>query len=176
MTAVLLCAALTATGKPVAAEPGATEEFQDALRAALGKMRSRDWPEAAAAWSKVVQMNPTVGGYWQSLGMSSYGAREYQKAIAAFEKAIELRAGLPWSSAYNIARCHALLGGKEQAVKALQRAFDMGWRDLDQPRLDPAFDSLKDDPRFKDLLGIVDVRTLTRDDGWRYDLRFLARG
>jgi hypothetical protein len=53
---------------------------------------------------------------------------------------------------YRIARIHTALGQRDQAFAVLERAYEN--RDWFLPRLkvDPAFDSLRDDPRFKDIL------------------------
>jgi hypothetical protein len=44
---------------------------------------------------------------------------------------------------------HALMGRKDEALKALRRAIDNGYRPGSKPfLLDPTVDSIRDDPRF----------------------------
>jgi hypothetical protein len=91
------------------------------------------------------------------------------------KKVIELGGGFPSNAAYNIACDYALLGEKEQAFKWLQKAFDMGFRNLAHAAVDTDLLSLHDDPRFNKIVGLADVSKMTRDEGWRYDLALLAR-
>lgn len=55
-------------------------------------------------------------------------------------------------SPYWIASFYAVLGDKEQAFAWLQKAADQQQADLVSLKIDPMFDSLQSDPRFKDLL------------------------
>jgi hypothetical protein len=64
---------------------------------------------------------------------------------------IELGGGFPSNAAYNIACDYALLGEKEQAFKWLQKAFDMGFRNLAHAAVDTDLQSLHDDPRFNKI-------------------------
>jgi len=54
-------------------------------------------------------------------------------------------------------------------------ALDRGFRDLDRARDDEYWQPWHDDQRLADLLGLVDTEGLTREQGWRADLRLLAR-
>jgi serine/threonine-protein kinase len=54
--------------------------------------------------------------------------------------------------AYNFAEIYIGLGDKEQAVTALERAYEDRSMYLTFLKADPQFDSLRSDPRFKDLM------------------------
>jgi tetratricopeptide (TPR) repeat protein len=138
-------------------------------------MAAKEWAAAASLWQRVVALNPVQGSHWEALARARYEAKEYRKAIPAYEKAIELGYAYPWASAYNIACCHALLGDKARALKCLDTAFAMGYRSLDEARADDDLKSLHADPHFRDLVALVDVGSMSRAEGWRYDLRLLAR-
>jgi tetratricopeptide (TPR) repeat protein len=145
------------------------------LEQAREATKARQWPQAAELWARVVEANPTAGSFWSRLGEARYETKQYRPAISAYERALELRYGYPWGVAYNIACCCALLGEKEEALRWLEKSFAMGYREVARARGDQDLVSLREDRRFRDLVGLVDVSKMTRDEGWRYDLAWLAR-
>ncbi|MGA8798110.1 MAG: hypothetical protein WB526_13720 [Candidatus Cybelea sp.] len=60
-------------------------------------------------------------------------------------------------------------------MRWLRQAMQWGYANLEDARSDDALSSLRTQPGFNDLLGIVDATRMTRAQGWRYDLAFLAR-
>jgi tetratricopeptide (TPR) repeat protein len=146
------------------------------VRQARAKSAAGEWNEAAQLWERVVELNPVGPGNWYELASARYRAGDYRAAIPAYEKAMAL--GAPMSGAaisvYNIACCHALAGDKEAALGDLDRAIAMGFPSLQNPVHDPDLASLRDDPRFRKLLGLADVSKMSRNEAWRYDLAVLA--
>lgn len=159
----------------VASAQTGSRSFSEILRDAESKTAAKDWKEAAVLWQQVIESNPVNAGFWNQLANALYQAKDYRKSIAAYEKAVELRAGFPSNAAYNIACCYALLGEKENALKWLEKSFDMGFRDLEQARTDSDLQSLHNDARFLRIVGLVDTAKMSRDEGWRYDLALLER-
>src|SRR5262249_47340152 len=53
---------------------------------------------------------------------------------------------------YNLACSYALLKRPEQALKTLRRAVELGYRDFRYMREDRDLDSIRHDPRFRQLL------------------------
>ncbi|MCW8130216.1 MAG: hypothetical protein KIS92_07700 [Planctomycetota bacterium] len=53
---------------------------------------------------------------------------------------------------YNLACSYALNGKKEMALSALEKAIDLGYRDLDHMRGDRDLELLRSDPRFASML------------------------
>jgi hypothetical protein len=74
-----------------------------------------------------------------------------------------------------MACCRARLGDREQALEALAGALALGYRELERLAEDEQLVALREDARFKQLLGLPEVAAMSRDDGWRADLRFFAR-
>lgn len=148
-----------------------------------------DWAEAAPLWAEVTERNPVNGDYWARLAEARFANEEYAAARQAYEKLLELglRATylhqlrdsqpelIPGEVAYRMACCAAALGRHDEAIDDLAVALDRGFRDLDRARTDEYWTPWHADERLRDLLGIIDAAGLTRDEGWRYDLRFLAR-
>jgi tetratricopeptide (TPR) repeat protein len=152
-----------------------TTSLTELVKQAEAKMAAQEWAAAASIWEHVVAANPTMPHYWEQLGRSRQFAKDYRKAIEALEKSLELGAGYPFNAAYNIACSYAKLGEKEQAFKWLEKAMDMGYRNLQVVRIDTDLKLLRGDPRFVKLAALEDVSKMSRDEGWRYDLWFLAR-
>jgi DNA-binding winged helix-turn-helix (wHTH) protein/tetratricopeptide (TPR) repeat protein len=59
---------------------------------------------------------------------------------------------------YRFARHHALLGEKEQAFENLNIALERRQTSMTMLKVEPAFDSLRDDPRFDELLMRVGLK------------------
>lgn len=53
---------------------------------------------------------------------------------------------------YNLACSFALMGEKDDALRALRRAVQLGYRDWEHLKHDSDLKSLRDDPRFKNLI------------------------
>ena len=150
-------------------------DYTGALSAAEAMTRAKEWTEAASLWTKVVAANPVNARFWEQLGLARYSAKDFRGAIPAYEKALALGGGFPFNQAYNIGCCYALLGEKEPAFEWLRKSMDLGWRDLIHARNDDDLIPLREDPRFKGLFAVVDVSKLTREQGYRFDIRLLTR-
>ncbi len=74
--------------------------------------------------------------------------REAEEVIRKFEDLGRKE----YSVIYRPAVIHALLGDKEKAFAGLEKSFAAHDRDIGQINVDPFVDSLRDDPRFKDLI------------------------
>src|SRR5437763_9729238 len=163
--------------------------FLDLLARAELRSAAGDWAEAAELWARVTEANPVHGDYWARLAEARFAEQDYAAAAAAYAKVLELGVRpeyrvrfqadapdfLPGEAAYLIACCQAKLGRRGEAIDALAAALDRGFRDLDRAREDDCWQAWRDDERPRDLLGIVETEGLSRDEGWRTDLRLLAR-
>jgi hypothetical protein len=56
------------------------------------------------------------------------------------------------SSPYSLATIHTALGNKDEAFRRLEQAYDQRFPLLSTIRVDPAFDNLRSDPRYTDLI------------------------
>ena len=171
-TAILLIIVCFATG---ASAQTSAADFAETLVRARAASAARSWADAATLWQRVVESNPVNADFALRLATALFQGKSYRAAIPAYEKALELGADFPSSMAYNIACAYALLGDKEQAVRWLQKSFEIGFRNLEHARTDSDLESLHGDPRFQAIVGLPDVSKMSREEGWRSDLALLAR-
>lgn len=147
---------------------------------------AEDWTAAAELWAEVTAANPVNGDYWARLGAARFGAHDYAGAREAYEKVLRLGVRepfppdetpplMPGEVAYRIACCEAAAGDGEAAVAALREAIGRGMRDLVRVRTEEHWQDLRADQRIRDMVGIIDADSMSRDGGWRYDLAFLVR-
>lgn len=151
------------------------EAFLRTLMEAQEASGQEQWDRAIPLWEAVVAANPTRSDFWFALGGAQHNAADFPAAIAAYYEALDLGAGQPFDTAYQIARCHALNGQLDEALEWVERAFEMGHRDVHLAQRDECFEALHQDARFRNIVGLIDEEIMSRDEGWRYDLAFFAR-
>jgi tetratricopeptide (TPR) repeat protein len=159
-------------------------EYLRALAAAHEYTDSGRWAAAATMWERVTSLNPVHGDNWDQLAHARSELGDHRGALEAYRRVQatgvapsldERETMYPAVVAYRIATCHAALGEHDDAVRELGRAVDLGLRNLEWPRQDEHWKPLLDDGGVRDLLGLVDTEGMTREQGWRSDLDFLAR-
>ncbi|MHC4447710.1 MAG: TPR end-of-group domain-containing protein [Planctomycetota bacterium] len=113
-----------------------------------------EWAEAAAAYGALIEHQPDNAGLWFALAYSLHMAGDYEKAIEAHRKSatFDQTRGI---SLYNLACAYALTGQPDEALKALKESREAGF-DITSARSDSDLGSLRDDPRFKELLADVE--------------------
>jgi tetratricopeptide (TPR) repeat protein len=86
----------------------------------------RDPNQAVLLAKKAAELAPKIGNYWGTLGTAHYRAREYQAAVLALEKAIEMsdQAGpaAKGSVGFFLAMAHGQLGNKKEARRWYDQA------------------------------------------------------
>jgi tetratricopeptide (TPR) repeat protein len=133
------------------------------------------WAEALPIYRELVKTHPANAWAWMGLGWSLHYTGKYEEAIPAYRRGYELGAIQPSRPWLETARCYAALGRKDEALRALERALAEKLPNLAPLRSDKRLELLRGEAQFRELLGIVDTAGLSRDDGWRADIRFLAR-
>ena len=168
---VLLVAIVLAGVKSFPQNP--TQTFLAMLDSATKAYEQKNWRKAAILWERLATANPVNGHFWEYLASAYYHDKEYDKAIPAFKKLVELGYGAPTNRAYDIACCYSFLKDKKQSLLWLQKALDMGYYYISHARTDSDLKFIADDPAFKELLFLEDVSKMTRIEGWLYDLDML---
>ena len=94
-------------------------------------------------------------GYaWMLRGDALAELGRYQEAIDSYNRAIDRALRIKPSDGevwYNIARCYALQGNKEQAIENLQRAIELKPQRRAMAKIDYDFCSIWQDERFERL-------------------------
>src|SRR5437764_357103 len=142
----------------------ADPRFRDLVRrvreeSSEGQARSR---KAISRFEKMSDDPPTSADPWASVGKELLKAGEYDRAADAFREAAQ-RAMRPGTSLYNAACALALQGDDEAALVELERAvegafeglgkaLDAGFDGKGMLRTDEDLESLRSDPRFRELV------------------------
>jgi len=121
------------------------------LRLSLGLAHRARYPEAIGAMRSAVTLSDDSPNLLAALGYISALAGE----TGAARDSIGMLEGLSrnrYVSAYDVALVHLGLGGKEEALRWLEKAYGERAWGLTFLKVEPALDPLRDDPRFQDLL------------------------
>jgi eukaryotic-like serine/threonine-protein kinase len=93
---------------------------------------------------------------WLSYGYAVAGQRELARATLARVEELSHRS---FVSGYELAVAHMALGEKDEAFRLLERAVQDRAESMVFIKVDPAFDPLRSDPRFKSILHQVGFGT-----------------
>lgn len=131
--------------------PAGVAPLGPALLGAEELFLAQDWAGAAAAYQAYVAEHPEHAFAWHRLGASQVGLRQLPEAIANLEKAVAVGGGTG-SDFYNLACAHALSGNAGQALEYVEKAIAAGITNRLQYESDGDLASLRDLPRFQELM------------------------
>ena len=156
--------------------------YWDNLSWVLAYQTPADGAGAVKAAEEALRLQPNFPGAYYHLGRGLIHQGRYKEAREAFERSLELnpefdagQLGLAqyhlavgdheaaldslqktWDDTaimhFYLAAIHAAAGDFDQALEALEGAFERGFRDFVALDASPYFASLRDDPRYRDLL------------------------
>ncbi len=112
-----------------------------------------------AATSRAGEGAPPDTGKLEADFARAYRSGNYADALAAAEKRNEIAEPKHVDALYDIARMHCLLGHSEQAYEWLQRAADAGFGDAFGLRKDDAFESIREQERFRAIARAIWARS-----------------
>jgi len=107
------------------------------------------FPEAMAAFDRCDEIsgNSNVANLGRAQALSAQN--RYGEALSTMlrERTVKTSNDFYWLSSF-----YAGNGDKEKALATLQKSFELGYRDFPAIDANPAFSSLRDDPRYRQLL------------------------
>ncbi len=158
---------------------------------AIDLARREKWQEAKPILEELTSQYPDDGDTWYLLGLAYLQHQQWRKAIDALEQTIALGTALhdiPTGSApsndimIKIAEAHGRLGNEKEAITWIKQNLSARWDD--RPTLagtsiftrgkNPNFALFETSESFQKAAGSYLDTTLSRDEAWRQDLRFLV--
>ena len=146
-TSFMVCMIL---GVLVAATPGRAQTPQANADALLAGSK---WADAAAAYRQILDASPGEPAAWSGLGQALQQLKQYDQAIAAYQKALDLRFR-PVLHSYFIADAYAAKGDRQNTYVWLDKVAELGGSGtFRQMALSaPEFASMASDPKFTAIM------------------------
>jgi tetratricopeptide (TPR) repeat protein len=99
----------------------------------------------------ILDRNPDYVDVLRVMGNNLTLKGRYAQGLQIDKRLVQLRPNDPLAH-YNLACSYSLLKRSELAIKTLRRAVELGYRDFRYMREDHDLDSIRHDPRFRQLL------------------------
>jgi tetratricopeptide (TPR) repeat protein len=137
-------------------KPAAAEAVPDVASEANTAFQAKNWPKAVELYSAITTEQPKNGRAWYRLGTSLHGTGANEKAIGAFQMAIDAGAP-PFFAEYGMALAYASMKNSDKAFEYLEKAAANGYSQLDLLNSDAELASLRSDARFAKVVHQVQV-------------------
>ena len=167
------CLSAMMVGQPACAQQPSAG-FAQLLRQAEAQSAAKAWAAAAPLWQQVVAANPVQPRFWQRLGQAQQRAGQSREAIRAYEQVVALGGPEPEEAAYRAATLYMKLQEPDKALDWLEKSLNLRFGYLTDAQTDSVWRPLQQNARYRRLVSLVDVRTMSRDEGWRTDLGIFA--
>lgn len=131
--------------------PAGVQPLPPVLLAAEDRFLAQDWAGAAAVYRDYLEDHPDNAFAWHRLGASQVSLRQYPEAIASLKRSVAVGGGSAVDF-YNLACAFALAGDADSALAQVERAIALGFVNRQQYESDPDLASLRELPRFRELM------------------------
>jgi tetratricopeptide (TPR) repeat protein len=149
---------------------------------AVNLAKNNDWDKAIPLLEKLTTQYQDDGDTWFLLGHGYLHVKQYQKAIPALERTLNMgtiMSGIKSASSpsndimIKIAQCYSAIGNKAEALAWIRKALEFRWDDRKSLINNYKFEKISAEPEYQRLSGEFLEPGLSRDDAWNYDLQFL---
>lgn len=106
---------------------------------------------AVPTYIKALKIEPENGKILMNLGNVYLNMHDFVRSEESYRRSLEV-SGETAELLYNWSALESLKGNSEMAMKRLERALQLGYRDFDYLMKDPAMEPLKKQPHFHELL------------------------
>ena len=162
----------------------ASEYFHE-RNEALSLVNNEKWQEAIPILENLTEHYQSDSDLFYVLGLSYYQVEQYQNAIMALKKTLDLGGtiltGIPTGSApsndimIKIAEAYAEDGDKDNALLWLRKGFAASYDEKPFIKGSSAFKSFNEDEDFLALFGNDTQKDITREDAWSRDITYLEK-
>lgn len=115
-------------------------------------LRQKEYDKAKVLLERAISVAPQRPEVYMNLALLHRGLGQSEQALSFYYEAVRRNPSLPHAW-YAIAGLEAQNGRSSEALRALGRAFSLEPTLRDQARTDVAFDGVKDNERFKRIVG-----------------------
>jgi tetratricopeptide (TPR) repeat protein len=133
---------------------------------AVAAWSEQNWEQAASLYEKVVKADAKDATAWHRLGYALHALGRLDEALPAHQKSAEFTGSAAATGAYNAACVYALKGQKDEAFSWLDKAVAKGFNNATQLETDTDMDSIRNDPRFKKLVGSMEAAPPAPAQAW----------
>ena len=160
-------------------------EYLNKRTEAIHLAKNEKWKEAIIILENLTEQDENDSDLYYILGLSYYQVEQYQNAIKALKKTLELGGtvlnGIPTGSApsndimVKIAEAYAEDGDKDNALLWLRKGFASRYDEKPFIKSSSAFKSFNEDEDFLALFGKKTKKDITREEAWSRDLTYLEK-
>ncbi len=111
------------------------------------------YKEALVDSNRTLELKPDDHDTLNNRGNAYVGLGRYKEALADYNRALEIKPEHP-RTLYNLACLFSLWGKIDDALTYLEKAIDKDAKYREDAKTDPDFNNIREDPRFKKLVGI----------------------
>lgn len=149
--------------------------YYETKERARSLLANREWARAEPLVERLAAEYPRDPENWNMLARTRYWLGKHREAAAAWERAGPLIGwDLQYPNAYRVAMSLAAAGDRRAALDSLRSMIFQRHGFYRRSLADwQEFAMLHDDPEFREIIGQVDTRGWTRDQGWAFDVDFL---
>ncbi|MFL6213291.1 MAG: protein kinase domain-containing protein [Blastocatellia bacterium] len=126
--------------------------YDEALREYNYELKFLQSSDHALRQRGLIELDQKMGAAYLRLGQTEEAKRHFTSGIKRYEE-LRARGSADPFTHYYMANLYALAGDADQTLKYLHRAIaELRDVNVTRARIDPDFDSLRDDPRFQKLI------------------------